>query len=123
MATKGNCSGLLSIVFYYSLICEMKFSYNFFLPDLLQAAIGPVALDLARNSSLDQDKNIQLAKCVLTIAVLSILVTAPLGAMGILSTGPLLLSRSETNESIIDQKSDSDHKQNRERNAESQTIP
>ncbi|XP_054166014.1 sodium/hydrogen exchanger 9B2-like [Oppia nitens] len=47
----------------------------------VQAAIGPIALDLAR------DRNdlqlINYAKLVLTLAVLSIIITAPLGSIGI----------------------------------------
>ncbi|XP_034251422.1 sodium/hydrogen exchanger 9B1-like [Thrips palmi] len=63
----------------------------------VQAAIGPVALDLARSDQLDVDGRIQLAEQVLTVAVLSILLTAPLGAIGILGAGPRLLNKSTTN--------------------------
>lgn len=62
----------------------------------VQAAIGPVALDLARYVQSDANVKIQLAEQVLTIAVLSILITAPIGAIGILQGGPHLLSKGTT---------------------------
>ncbi|CAG2170377.1 unnamed protein product [Oppiella nova] len=45
----------------------------------VQAAIGPIALDLARDRNDPQLQ--ELAKFVLTIAVISIIITAPLGAI------------------------------------------
>lgn len=76
----------------------------------VQAAIGPVALDLARSIAFNQEQNIHLAEKVLMIAVLSVILTAPIGAIGILGAGPLLLTRSKTEESIIEKKSeDEDH--------------
>nr|CAD7260471.1 unnamed protein product [Timema shepardi] len=58
----------------------------------VQAALGPVALDIARKQSMS-DEIQTLASQVLTISVLSILVTAPLGAMAISLTGPHLLNK------------------------------
>nr|CAD7194577.1 unnamed protein product [Timema douglasi] len=58
----------------------------------VQAALGPVALDIARKQSMS-DEIQTLASQVLTISVLSILVTAPLGAMAISLTGPRLLNK------------------------------
>ncbi|XP_069698459.1 sodium/hydrogen exchanger 9B2-like [Periplaneta americana] len=58
----------------------------------VQAALGPVALDLARKQEADIATQ-QLASQVLTIAVLSILITAPVGAVGIYLAGPRLLGR------------------------------
>ncbi|XP_071508916.1 sodium/hydrogen exchanger 9B2-like [Diadema antillarum] len=58
----------------------------------VQAAIGSVALDTARERGAGEEfetYGIQL----LTVAVLSILITAPLGAIAISLTGPLLLRR------------------------------
>jgi NhaP-type Na+/H+ or K+/H+ antiporter len=55
----------------------------------VQAAVGPVALDLARGRS--DPATVAMATTVLTIAVLSILITAPLGALLIAVTGPKLL--------------------------------
>ncbi|CAN8005414.1 unnamed protein product [Ixodes pacificus] len=59
----------------------------------VQAAIGPVALDYARNLGAD-DRTVSLATQVLTVAVLSILVTAPIGAAAIALSAPRLLRRS-----------------------------
>ncbi|XP_065223902.1 sodium/hydrogen exchanger 9B2-like isoform X4 [Planococcus citri] len=59
----------------------------------VQAALGPVALDLA-NRSRQQD-SIQWAQDVLTIVVLSILITAPIGAIGITIGGPRLLPKNQ----------------------------
>jgi hypothetical protein len=52
-----------------------------------------VALDLARAENAQDIRKLELASQVLTIAVLSILVTAPLGAIGIHIAGPRLLGR------------------------------
>jgi NhaP-type Na+/H+ or K+/H+ antiporter len=62
----------------------------------VQAAIGPIALDFVREKGDPRDK--ELATLVLTIAVLSILITAPLGAIAISMTGPKLLNKSQNSE-------------------------
>lgn len=59
----------------------------------LQAALGPVALVFAKENHREDVE--QWAKNILTIAVLSILVTAPIGAIGISLGGPRLLSKEE----------------------------
>ncbi|CAN7937187.1 unnamed protein product [Ixodes hexagonus] len=59
----------------------------------VQAAIGPAALDYARILNAD-DRIVSLATQVLTVAVLSILVTAPVGAAAIALSAPRLLERS-----------------------------
>ena len=68
-----------------------------------QAAIGSLALDQARKmfkeGGSDQDdlvglKNIELGMKMLTVAVLTILIAAPLGSILIMSTGPRLLKKS-----------------------------
>lgn len=56
----------------------------------VQAAFGPVALDIAR--SRDDAVAANYAMKVLTVAVLSILITAPIGAVCIAVAGPKLLS-------------------------------
>lgn len=61
----------------------------------VQAAIGPVALDLAEKMEAD-DTVKGYASQVLTIAVISIIITAPLGAIGIYLSGPRLLGRVES---------------------------
>ncbi|XP_077444848.1 sodium/hydrogen exchanger 9B2 isoform X2 [Stigmatopora argus] len=57
----------------------------------VQAAIGSKALDMARD--LGDDASVKLGLDVLTLAVLAILITAPVGALGIGLAGPRLLSR------------------------------
>ena len=67
------------------------------------AAIGSLALDQARRifkeHGSDQDdligmKNIELGMKMLTLAVLTILIAAPLGSILIMSTGPRFLKKS-----------------------------
>ena len=72
----------------------------------VQAALGPVFLDmvlkLADNEwdsmGGDKDKWIGMGTDILTLAVLSILITAPLGAVSILALGPKLLTKDATEE-------------------------
>ena len=59
----------------------------------VQAAIGGLALDLARQGNEGADV-IAYGNQVLTIAVLAIIVTAPIGALAIAWTGPRWLERS-----------------------------
>lgn len=75
----------------------------------VQAAFGPVALDMAReqqltlstqfaetaiNATTDSNDAIGYATDVLNVAVMSILITAPLGALAIALTGHRLLTKS-----------------------------
>lgn len=53
----------------------------------VQAAIGALALDLARSQDAGPDA-ILFGTQVLTVAVLAIIITAPLGAIAIAKTGP-----------------------------------
>ncbi|XP_065808351.1 sodium/hydrogen exchanger 9B2-like [Labrus bergylta] len=57
----------------------------------VQAAIGSKALDMARDEK--NDTLIKFGLDVLTLAVLAILTTAPIGALGIGLAGPRLLTR------------------------------
>jgi len=57
----------------------------------VQAALGPIFLDNALKNGLGQEY-IETGEQILTLAVLSILITAPLGAVSILALGPKLLS-------------------------------
>ena len=68
----------------------------------VQAALGPIFLDNVlrfEESKFDQLGNreewIGMGNDILTLAVLSILITAPLGAVSILALGPRLLERDE----------------------------
>lgn len=57
----------------------------------VQAALGPLALDMAKRAT-DPDPNlIRVGEQILTLAVLAILITAPLGSVSILALGPKLL--------------------------------
>ena len=58
----------------------------------VQAAIGPIALDMARDRS--DAEIIETANLVLTIAVISIVLTAPIGAISISVSGHKLLNKS-----------------------------
>ena len=65
----------------------------------VQAALGPVFLDNVLKIDdwealgVDKDEWIGMGSDILTLAVLSILITAPLGAVSILALGPKLLTR------------------------------
>lgn len=61
----------------------------------LQAALAPDALDKVRGDPDHTQLDIDRGEQMLTIAVLSILVTAPLGSIGITLGGPRLLSRGD----------------------------
>lgn len=57
----------------------------------VQAALGPIALDLARK--LNSDEHIRLANAVLVVSVLAIVLTAPLGAVLMIRLAPVWLQR------------------------------
>jgi NhaP-type Na+/H+ or K+/H+ antiporter len=57
----------------------------------VQAALGPLALDMAKRASEPDENLIHVGEQILTLAVLSILITAPLGSVSILALGPRLL--------------------------------
>eukprot|EP00092_Neocalanus_flemingeri_P055621 GFUD01065785.1.p1 GENE.GFUD01065785.1~~GFUD01065785.1.p1 ORF type:complete len:608 (-),score=155.10 GFUD01065785.1:73-1896(-) len=56
-----------------------------------QAALGPIFLERAR--LLEMTEMYQMGEQILTLAVLSILITAPLGAVSIMGLGPKLLEK------------------------------
>lgn len=61
-----------------------------------QAALAPVALDEVRKMAGDAEpdpKLVEYAETIITLCILSIVITAPLGAIIITITGPKLLSR------------------------------
>lgn len=60
----------------------------------VQAAVGGAALDLMREEHKGDEAEVR-GRLVLTLSVLVILVTAPVGALGIAIFGPLWLSRDE----------------------------
>merc|ERR1719278_1718305 len=61
----------------------------------VQAAIGPVFLDNARKFNKPEWE--PMGREILTLAVLSILITAPLGAISIVFLGPRLLEKQDPN--------------------------
>ena len=68
----------------------------------VQAALGPVALDSLYNSDLDPNSDLyklrkDLGLKILTIAVLVILITAPIGSIAITLSGPKLLNKKSSN--------------------------
>jgi len=70
----------------------------------VQAAIGSMSLDIARERGFTGMYQEELGIQILTIAVLSILLTAPTGAVGIAVSGPRLLSQAETRQETGDQR-------------------
>ena len=64
----------------------------------VQAALGPVALDLAR--SLKSEENYALANTILVISVLAIIFTAPLGAILMIKLAPRMLKRQGASEEV-----------------------
>nr|XP_006825815.1 PREDICTED: mitochondrial sodium/hydrogen exchanger 9B2-like [Saccoglossus kowalevskii] len=69
----------------------------------VQAAIGSIALDTAREKGSSEEV-IELGKQILTIAVLSIIITAPLGAAAIALSGPRLLNKTtSTSHKLVNQ--------------------
>ncbi|KAK7590370.1 hypothetical protein V9T40_001983 [Parthenolecanium corni] len=71
----------------------------------VQATLGPIALDMALRHE-NMTSVVPYARDILTIAVLSILITAPIGAIGIAVGGPRLLSTDKPQYRTKTQKSD-----------------
>lgn len=71
----------------------------------MQATLGPIALDMALRHE-NMTSVVPYARDILTIAVLSILITAPIGAIGIAVGGPRLLSTDKPQYRTKTQKSD-----------------
>jgi len=69
----------------------MKLSSSFFVLNFVQAILAPVALNMARDLGTPED--VECGTRLVTIAVISILLTAPIGAIGIKLFGPRLLPR------------------------------
>ncbi|XP_054268154.1 sodium/hydrogen exchanger 9B2-like isoform X3 [Macrosteles quadrilineatus] len=73
----------------------------------VQAALAPQALDMARKSVDPSAADLQRGSEFLTIAVLSILITAPLGSIGASVAGPRLLAK--TSDTQTQQSNEEDH--------------
>ncbi|KAF4525624.1 hypothetical protein B566_EDAN001223 [Ephemera danica] len=66
-------------------------SFSWMAKATVQAALGPVSLDLVRNNGREDEH--EYARLILMVCVLSILLTAPIGAVTIALSGPRLLKR------------------------------
>lgn len=84
---------------FYSLVCKVlnkryKCIHLFY---ILQAALGPVAIDeVGKMVGVAESELVVLrgyAEIVSTLCILSIVITAPIGAIVITLTGPRLLSK------------------------------
>ncbi|KAL0273603.1 UNVERIFIED_CONTAM: hypothetical protein PYX00_006236 [Menopon gallinae] len=62
----------------------------------VQAALAPVVLDSLRSSKSENEKHLEYAERILLICVLSIILTAPLGAIIISLSGPKLLTKTSS---------------------------
>ena len=65
----------------------------------VQAALGPIFLERAK--LLQMTEMYHMGEQILTLAVLSILITAPLGAVTIMGLGPKLLEKKKNEEDEI----------------------
>lgn len=98
-----NCKDLLeqNLIKHFGWLTPQLSWFKFcllFLFHWRQAAIGSKALDMAREI---QDETLQMYGLdVLTLAVLAILTTAPVGALGIGLAGPRLLVRQVDGQSL-----------------------
>lgn len=79
-------------ILYERVVCRYVVIY------FLQAALGPAALDLIKSggtAGLPKEEELQYAKVLLAVSVLSVVISAPLGALLIAITGPKLLTKSK----------------------------
>lgn len=60
---------------------------------MFQAALAPEPLDMVRREPNPSEEDVLRGSQILTIAVLSILITAPIGAIGLTLAGPRFLSK------------------------------
>ncbi|XP_043657009.1 sodium/hydrogen exchanger 9B1 isoform X2 [Drosophila teissieri] len=67
----------------------------------VQAALGPVALDMARAASVASPEQLALAGNVLIISVLAIIFTAPLGAILMLRLAPYWLKHGDAVAAVV----------------------
>lgn len=62
----------------------------------LQAALATLPLEMVKAQSTPAVEDVDRASQILTVAVLSILITSPLGAIGATLGGPRLLRQQQT---------------------------
>ena len=81
---------------------ERAFCQIAYLPKAtVQAAIGSVALTLVENNTLKLTNGVETGQLILALSVLSIVVSAPLGAVGIQLAAPRLLHRQQKSSTTI----------------------
>uniref|UniRef100_A0AC34F5E3 Cation/H+ exchanger domain-containing protein n=1 Tax=Panagrolaimus sp. ES5 TaxID=591445 RepID=A0AC34F5E3_9BILA len=71
--------------------------------DLHQAALAPVLMDLVQRNPAKFGRFKSEATIILTVTILSILITAPVGAILIRLLGPLMLQKSKTKQSDVNE--------------------
>ena len=91
MAGSVHCAVVRHIIIIFKyLYIILLFLYNFFSSSRFQALIGSVAYDTAIEKDSSEQHKVWGMQ-ILTIAVLCILITAPVGAAGMSIAGPRLL--------------------------------
>ena len=83
----------------------------------VQAALGPLALDRAKK--ICDTGFYHTGEQMLTLAVLSILITAPLGSVSILGLGPRLLTSDKEGENNGDNEEDAEKQKERKNSLKS----
>lgn len=68
----------------------------------VQAAIGGIALSLAKTNSISLSGGVETGEFILALAVMSILLTAPIGAVGISLSAPKLLKNRRDSKAMAD---------------------
>ncbi|XP_060581305.1 sodium/hydrogen exchanger 9B2-like [Ruditapes philippinarum] len=106
LATLGIGLAIRLVVSFFSVFgTDLNIRERLFIPiawfpkATVQAAIGAVALDTARKMNNVEGED--YGKQILTLAVLSIIITAPIGAAAIAIAGPMLLEQSTREEELI----------------------
>ena len=81
----------------YNISLQSPFKLYNLQGQFLNTIVGPIFLDRAKKAN-ESPEMIEYGEQILTIAVMSILITAPLGAIGILGLGPHLLDTDKPEE-------------------------
>lgn len=77
--SQGNRYEVLALSAFTMFTTKQHLWFRKLSANSVQAALGPVALDLARSQNLLHEEQLSLAQNVLVISVLAIISTAPLG--------------------------------------------
>jgi len=93
LVSVGTICELCCFYFLVNPCFLIQLAHLFLFPIFFQAILAPFALNMARQ--LDTPEAIECGTRLVTIAVLSILLTAPIGAIGIKLFGPRLLPRAK----------------------------